>query len=63
MSMSFRNQPVGPVRSGSPKDGHERSVVDREGVNHLEVFMNGSWRHLKSRCKATINPNCTRWSL
>src|SRR5918911_27399 len=36
---------------GNPKNGHQRVIVDRDDIKHLEFFMNGSWRHdIKCRC-------------
>ena len=58
--MSFRRESIGPVRGSGPKNSQERIIADRDGVNHLEVFMNGSWRHLKESCKVRVNKQCNR---
>jgi hypothetical protein len=41
----------------NPKNGYQRIVTNYEGVGHLQVFMNGSWRH-DYRCKEHTNKNC-----
>ncbi len=56
---NFRGSPS-LVRSGTPKNGQERIVSDRDGVTHLEYFMNGSWRHNRDRCKGRVNKDCKR---
>jgi len=44
--------------SGAPKNGQERVVADRDGVNHLQYFMQGSWRHDNTNCKIRVNKEC-----
>jgi hypothetical protein len=46
--------------TGSPKDGDERTVPDKDGIKHLEFFGGGSWRHDREQCRARINPICNR---
>ncbi|HXV46184.1 MAG TPA: hypothetical protein VD736_05880 [Nitrososphaera sp.] len=58
--MSFRNQIQTRVGSGAPKNGQERTIADRDGVPHLEYFMNGSWRHSTARCRLRVNKACNR---
>jgi hypothetical protein len=58
--MPYVRESIGPKPSGAPKDGQERIVTDRDGSNHLEYFMNGSWRHSTTICKKKMNPACTR---
>lgn len=48
------------VRSGSPKNGQERVVADRDGIEHLEYFTNGSWRHHSTKCRVWVNKDCRR---
>jgi hypothetical protein len=48
------------VGSGAPRNGQERTVSDRDGVNHLEYFMNGSWRHYTAKCRVFVNKECRR---
>jgi hypothetical protein len=58
--MSFRNSIQTRVSSGAPKNEQERTVTDRDGVAHLEYFMNGSWRHSTARCKLRVNKACSK---
>jgi hypothetical protein len=44
----------------NPKNGHERIVVDREDARHLEIFMNGSWRHIQEKCREYTNKDCRK---
>jgi hypothetical protein len=44
----------------NPKNGSERIVVDREDAKHIEVFMNGSWRHMQEKCREYINKDCRK---
>jgi hypothetical protein len=39
--------------ASNTKNGSERIGVDREEARHLEVFMNGSWRHIKENVENT----------
>jgi hypothetical protein len=48
------------ANTGAPKDGQERSVIDSNGAAHLEYFMQGSWRHDRTRCRQRTNKECTR---
>lgn len=41
----------------NPKNGHERVVEDRDNSKHLQVFMNGSWRH-SHKCRDSTNKEC-----
>ncbi|MFL6315354.1 MAG: hypothetical protein ACJ71K_15010 [Nitrososphaeraceae archaeon] len=41
----------------NPKNGYERVVEDRDNSKHLQVFMNGSWRH-SHRCRESTNKEC-----
>ncbi|MPZ07805.1 MAG: hypothetical protein GEU26_15565 [Nitrososphaeraceae archaeon] len=41
----------------NPKNGHQRVVTNNDGVNHLQVFVNGSWWH-DFRCKEHTNKDC-----
>jgi hypothetical protein len=41
------------------KNGTQRVVIDAYGSNHLQVFMNGSWRH-DYRCKEHTNKDCKK---
>ncbi|NWG37509.1 hypothetical protein [Nitrososphaera sp.] len=45
------------IGSGAPKNGQERTVTDRDGVKHLEHFVNGSWRH-SAKCRLWTNKEC-----
>lgn len=56
--MSFRRESPKLVGSGAPKNGQERTVTDRDGVKHLEYFVNGSWRHHSTRCRLWVNKEC-----
>ncbi|HEY3095105.1 MAG TPA: hypothetical protein VGJ42_05035 [Nitrososphaera sp.] len=58
--MSFRNAIQIRTGSGAPKNEQERTVTDRDGVAHLEYFMNGSWRHSTARCKLRVNKACNK---
>jgi hypothetical protein len=58
--LPFVRESIGPRPSGAPKNGQERLVADRDGANHLEYFMNGSWRHNSANCKKRTNPQCNR---
>jgi hypothetical protein len=42
---------------GNPKNGHQRVIVDRDDIKHLEFFMNGSWRH-DPKCRELTNKDC-----
>jgi hypothetical protein len=42
------------------QETHEKVIADRDGNNHLEFFMNGSWRHSREKCRANVNPQCGR---
>lgn len=41
----------------NPKNGYQRVVTNHDGVSHLQVFMNGSWRH-DYRCREHTNKDC-----
>lgn len=41
----------------NPKNGYERVVEDRDNNKHLQIFMNGSWRH-SSKCRESTNKEC-----
>jgi hypothetical protein len=58
--MSFRNSIQTRVGSGAPKNEQERTVADRDGVPHLEYFMNGSWRHSTAKCRLRVNKACNK---
>jgi hypothetical protein len=46
----------------NPKNGYERVVTDTNDntIKHLEIFMNGSWRHSNQKCREYINKDCKR---
>ena len=44
----------------NPKNGYERVVEDRDNSKHLQVFMNGSWRHVQEKCREYTNKDCRR---
>jgi hypothetical protein len=44
----------------NPKNGHERIVTDREEARHLQIFMNGSWRHIQDKCREYTNKDCRK---
>ena len=44
----------------NPKNGTERTVADRDDMKHLEVFNNGSWRHIPEKCREYTNKDCRR---
>jgi len=56
--LSFRRDSPKLIPSNSPKNGHERTVTDRDGVKHLEYFVNGSWRHYTAKCRLWVNKEC-----
>ena len=45
---------------GPPRNGDTRVTVDRDNAQHLEFFMNGSWRHNQERCREHTNKECKR---
>jgi len=45
-------------RSTTAKNGHERVIIDRDNIKHLEYFMNGQWQH-SDNCKDFTNKECT----
>lgn len=46
-------------KSNTAKNGDERVIIDNNNNKHLEIFMNGSWRH-SSKCKIIINSQCIK---
>ena len=55
--MSYPRDSPKLIGSGAPKNGQERTVTDRDGVKHLEHFVNGSWRH-SAKCRLWTNKEC-----
>lgn len=45
------------MSSSNPKNGSQRVITYSDGFNHLQVFVNGSWRH-DFRCKERTNKDC-----
>jgi hypothetical protein len=43
----------------NPKNGYQRVTLEYDGFNHLQVFVNGSWRH-DYRCKEHTNKECRK---
>ncbi|MDQ6864617.1 MAG: hypothetical protein M3044_12425, partial [Thermoproteota archaeon] len=43
----------------NPKNGYTRVIEDREGVKHLQIFFNGSWRH-DHKCREFTNKECRK---
>jgi hypothetical protein len=60
--MSSRSDNVYRRRSigGPPRNGDTRVIVDSDNAQHLEFFMNGSWRHNQQRCREHTNRDCKR---
>jgi hypothetical protein len=50
---------LGTFNANNPKNGHQRIIVDNDNSQHLEVFMNGSWRH-DQKCREFTNKECRR---
>lgn len=44
--------------SSNPENGTRRIQRETDGVNHLQIFYNGSWRH-DIKCKLKTNKDCT----
>jgi hypothetical protein len=57
--INYNTGSVGRFNQQNPKNGHQRVVADRDNIQHLEVFMNGSWRH-DSKCREYTNKECRR---
>jgi len=45
-------------RSTNPENGTRRIQKETDGVTHLQIFYNGSWRH-DQKCKLKTNKECT----
>jgi dynactin complex subunit len=45
-------------RSTNPENGTRRIEKETDGINHLQIFYNGSWRH-DQKCKLKTNKECT----
>ena len=41
-------------RSTNPENGTRRIEKETDGINHLQIFYNGSWRH-NQKCKLKTN--------
>jgi len=46
-------------RSNTVKNRDERIIIDNNNNNHLEFFINGSWRH-SNKCKINVNNQCIK---
>jgi hypothetical protein len=44
-------------RSTNPENGTRRIEKEPDGVTHLQIFYNGSWRH-DHKCKLKTNKEC-----
>ena len=44
--------------SSNPENGTRRIQRETDGINHLQIFYNGSWRH-DIKCKLKTNKDCT----
>ena len=60
MSSFGATSPLFRPRYGPPRNGDEKVEADRDGIKHLEYFMNGSWRHSQKQCRTRVNPQCER---
>ncbi len=45
-------------RSANPENGTRRIEKENNGILHLQIFYNGSWRH-DQKCKLKTNKECT----
>jgi hypothetical protein len=53
------SRPYSRTYSGRPsRNGDTRVIVSRDNAQHLEFFMNGSWRHNQERCRKHTNKEC-----
>ena len=57
MNVRNYNDSIGRFVPNIPKNGHERVVADTDNNKHLQMFMNGSWRH-SHRCREYTNKDC-----
>jgi len=49
----------GKINTNSPKDGYQKVIIDSHNFRHLQVFVNGSWRHDQT-CREFTNKDCRR---
>ena len=57
--INYYSGSIGRADLHNPKNGYQRVVADRDNIQHLQVFMNGSWRH-DSKCREYINKECRK---
>jgi hypothetical protein len=49
----------GKINTNGPKDGYQKVIIDSHNFRHLQVFVNGSWRHDQT-CREFTNKDCRR---